>query len=633
MLLALLKTLHATSSADGTSGSSASSAPRGRAVSRAPLASLAMHLLDDALRLSIFERLSARDLASVSGVSREWRRLGRDEHLWRALVAASPPALVPRCETSSSRHLFVLNEAWRLGRFRRLGRWRAPATRVFDLAFRPPPPRPRATTTGDDDDGPRPRGGAALALVLDGVVRHVDLPPSPPPTDAPPLEPRSVRLEDRSPAGVDRTTRAAFLDPPRTSAAAGTSRGELFVCPAADATPRRVATMGGAVTALAAAPERSLGASVRSLGASVHSLLAVATSAPEANVLSILRVYEDDDAEDDEEDDAEDEDEDEDAPSDVVSSRRRPSERSLEPSRVGARGRSRRSSPPTPRPRASARAGAPPRRRHRGVLRAGRRARRRRRRTGSNASLLLLRRRPPLPRRHEPRRRLVRLRGRRRARRAPRVRRLARGRVRVPVRAVAHVPSTRAFLRVVRPRARGRATRAGAWPSTPASTARASRRSTSAAPAAARGGSWSSRRASPCALHADASKVVCVADGRRRVRDEEWTPASRGELFLGGTEPSPRNRRGGGAGGDARGGVGGGEIVAVGRGGRRAGAGARGGGARRRVGGSGESAVGIVGLRTVERGNGRSRSTSLPARGGGTLVGARGVRVKVPLVS
>ena len=31
--------------------------------------------------------------------------------------------------------------------------WRAPATRVFDLAFRPPPPRPRATTTGDDDDG------------------------------------------------------------------------------------------------------------------------------------------------------------------------------------------------------------------------------------------------------------------------------------------------------------------------------------------------------------------------------------------------------------------------------------------------------------------------------------------------
>ena len=111
-----------------------------------------MHLLDDALRLSIFERLSARDLASVSGVSREWRRLGRDEHLWRALVAASPPALVPRCETSSSRHLFVLNEAWRLGRFRRLGRWRAPATRVFDLAFRPPPPRPRATTTGDDEE-------------------------------------------------------------------------------------------------------------------------------------------------------------------------------------------------------------------------------------------------------------------------------------------------------------------------------------------------------------------------------------------------------------------------------------------------------------------------------------------------
>jgi hypothetical protein len=282
-----------------------------------------MHLLDDALRLSIFERLSARDLASVSGVSREWRRLGRDDPLWRALVAASPPALVPRCETSSSRHLFVLNEAWRLGRFRRLGRWRAPATRVFDLAFRPPPPRPRATTRGDD--GPRPRGGAALALILDGVVRHVDLPPSPPPTDSPPLEPRSVRLEDRSPAGVDRTTRAAFLDPPRTRAAAGTSRGELFVCPAADAPPRRVATMGGAVTALAAAPEHSL-------GASVHSLLAVATSAPEANVLSILRVYEDDDADDDDED----EDEDEDAPSDVVSSRRRPSERSLEPSRVPA---------------------------------------------------------------------------------------------------------------------------------------------------------------------------------------------------------------------------------------------------------------------------------------------------------
>ena len=538
MLLALLKTLHATSSADGTSGSSASSAPRGRAVSRAPLASLAMHLLDDALRLSIFERLSARDLASVSGVSREWRRLGRDEHLWRALVAASPPALVPRCETSSSRHLFVLNEAWRLGRFRRLGRWRAPATRVFDLAFRPPPPRPRATTTGDDDDGPRPRGGgAALALVLDGVVRHVDLPPSPPPTDAPPLEPRSVRLEDRSPAGVDRTTRAAFLDPPRTSAAAGTSRGELFVCPAADATPRRVATMGGAVTALAAAPERSLGASVRSLGASVHSLLAVATSAPEANVLSILRVYEDDDAEDDEEDDAEDEDEDEDAPSDVVSSRRRPSERSLEPSRVGARGRSRRSSPPTPRPRAE-RAGwrATP-----DVVTAAcfapdddaseEASNGFRMRLSSSSSAAARRFLVGTSRGGVS---YVSAGGDARGGRPEFVGSRV-GACACPVRAVAHVPSTRLSFASFDHALEGTGHARGCLAfDARVDGARVATLDVRGAGGGPRGGSWSSRRASPCALHADASKVVCVADGHFvAFETRTWTPASRGELFFG----------------------------------------------------------------------------------------------------
>jgi hypothetical protein len=104
-----------------------------------------------------------------------------------------------------------------------------------------------------------------------------------------------------------------------------------------------------------------------------------------------------------------------------------------------------------------------------------------------------------------------------------------------PVRAVAHVPSTRLSFASFDHALEGTGHARGCLAfDARVDGARVATLDVRGAGGGLRGGSWSSRRASPCALHADASKVVCVADGHFvAFETRTWTPASRGELFFG----------------------------------------------------------------------------------------------------
>lgn len=252
--------------------------------------------MDVALWLRIFGRLGAEDLVRASAVCRDWRDVCDDDTLWTELTRRDAPAtLVARDEMGGdARRAYFCNEAWRRGAFIR----------------RPDPVLSAPCVAMAFHES----SGDLVCVTADGVVSRTPLDADEPAPSSPPDPPRG----DAHPSPTAPITAAAFLDPSRPDDAAvcGDDRGRIRVLRSRRRPSRLVARYDGSVTALAALARRD--ADDRTMVAmSTRKTIGAAPGfggAGNKGMLALLRVDElddDDDAfgDDDDDDKLEDDDE------------------------------------------------------------------------------------------------------------------------------------------------------------------------------------------------------------------------------------------------------------------------------------------------------------------------------------